>query len=41
MVEEAEGSNPERSWAPISSSVLDLGFELSSFIFIYIMARIG
>jgi len=40
MVEAAEGSNPERSWAPTSSSVLDLGFELTSFIFIDIMAKI-
>jgi hypothetical protein len=40
MVEAVEGTNPERSWAYASTSVFDLGFEVTSFIFIHIMARI-
>jgi hypothetical protein len=40
MVEAAEGSNPERSWAHASTPVFDLRFELRSFVFIHIMGSI-
>jgi hypothetical protein len=40
MVEAAEGTKPERCLAPAPISVFDLRFELSSFIFIHIMARV-
>jgi hypothetical protein len=40
IVEAAEGIKPEPSWVHAPLSFFDLRFELTSFIFIYIMAII-
>jgi hypothetical protein len=40
MVETAEGTKPERFWAHAPSSVFDLRFELSAFLFIHIVGMI-
>ena len=39
IVGAAEGTNPGRSLPPASTPIFDLGFELTLFIFIHIMAR--